>query len=241
MKLSPLPQIIVFILSLAFGRLLTVQFATDQTIADFHRAEQPLIDQVNYSQIPVDQINFLIIKVDSLKADQPELENLWWVLHKHQNSINLVSIFPSLKNNEEAETLLRSTFGVELSAGKYRLNQAFEELLASWNLSWQGYLILDEIAFRSVLGDQPIPTLGNKAPLPHPESATQLLEWKLFCRKNLQAAWQDSAQYPWFWEFDQEHLSFGDTEQSIEIWQTLLSGASTNTCVFPILDSQSDQ
>jgi hypothetical protein len=239
-KLSPLPQIIVFIISLILGRFLSVQYGSDETAEGIFPVVQPSVDQAQYGQIPADQVNYLIIKVDSLKADQPKLENLWWVLHKRHNSINLVSIFPSLIDDKNAEIILKSKFAMEVAGGRHKLTQSFEELLASLNMNWDGYLILDEIAFRGVLGDQPIPTLGNKAPLPHPEAATQLLEWKLFCRKNLQSNGKNPAQISWVWKFDQEHLSFGTSEQSVEIWQDLLADASTNTCVFPVLESQSD-
>ena len=239
-KLSPLPQIIIFIISLILGRYLSVQVATDEKTAVTFPVVQSSTDQVQFEQIPTDQVNFLIIKVDSLKAEEPKLENLWWVLHKRHNSINLVSIFPSLMKDENAEIILESNFAIEVAGGRYKLTQSFEELLASLNMNWDGYLILDEIAFRGVLGDQPIPTLGNKAPLPHPEVATQLLEWKLFCRKNLQPNGQNPAQTSWVWKFDQEHLSFGTSENSMEIWQGLLADASTNTCVFPVLESQSE-
>lgn len=239
MKHFPLPQIIVFLVSLVAGRLMGIQYFADDSAVELNRVPRQSTHPVVYENTPVDQVNFLIIKVDSLQAEQPRLENLWWLLHKRQGSLNLVSLYPSLQEDANADALLQANFGISQETGGYQLDPSFVELLHAQELNWQGFLILDQVAFQELVGNQTLSTLERTAPLPYPEPARQLIQWRLFCRKNLQSSWQMPAQNPWVSTLDQQHLSFGPTPSlGLEIWQQIMSDTPTNTCSFPVLENK---
>lgn len=239
MKLLTLPQILIFLISLILGRWLGSQYAAEHLAINLRQAASASSHQDVYGKIPSNQVNFLILKVDSIQAEQPRLENLWWLLHKPQGAINLVSIYPSLNHDTKADETLKTGFGISLEADGYQLTRSFELLLQSLNLSWDGFLILDDFAFKEILGNQTPATQEPTAPLPYAESANMLVQWQLFCRKNLQSSWQTPSQNPWVRAFNQYHLSFGpSTSLGLKIWQQLMSDTPTSTCSFPVLENK---
>lgn len=238
MKHVHLPQIFIFLVSLLVGHYGGTQHAMATTI-NLHRTPHQATHPAVFPMLPADQVSFLIIKVAVLDAAQPQLENLWWLLHKRQGAINLVSIFPSLSEDHQADSDLKSQFAILKDEQGYQLTPAFEQYLESLNLTWQGYLIVDEVAFRHLLGDPPRVTERLSAPLPFPQPAQQLIQWRLFCRKSLQSAWQEPMQNPWIRAMEGQHLSFGSpTAYGLQIWHQLMSDTPINTCTFPVLDNQ---
>lgn len=184
------------------------------------------------------QVNFLIVKVTSLEEAQPRLENLWWLLHKPQGALNLVSVFPSLDANAEVDANTLARFALFSNENGFQLSTSFEDLLRSQDIEWQGYLILDDLAFQYLIGAGSS-SLSNTAEQPFSARASMIIQWYRFCRQAFKAAWQESKESPLEQSLDSRHISFGPaTPEALNIWQQILLDTPSRRCIFPGLDNQ---
>lgn len=235
MKLYHIPQLIVFGFCLFLGRSIGSLIADAQS-APAEETRGYAYRLVAHPKPPVfyNQINFLIAQVDSLAQKHPELESLWWVLHKEKSSLNLIPLYPVLSTGLAGETVAQDRFSLLRSGKNFHLAPEFELYLHNQDIHWDGYLILDSLALSRLTGE----TLQAKG-----KNTDRLSlitnQWQKFCLSSLSLDWKTPSQIGWLEELDQHHLAFGpDPSSSLNVWQKIMLDMPQQRCSFPTLEFQ---
>jgi len=107
------------------------------------------IEEVSY-QLPLAENKFLlIIQVENLNTEKAYLEGVWLVNFQTQEpALSFFPLLPSQSDNGvEHDEELASAFSLD---DKNQPAQEFFNILSKRNLSWQGYIIIDQWAIAEI-------------------------------------------------------------------------------------------
>lgn len=150
-KIGFLFQIILVVI----GALVGFRAANTLSTAAYTAEESPQLAQQESRPLAIlqnGQRNILMVLVDNLSSPQPQLKSLWLILYMPQSPIvTLMPVFPSAMNVEsDSNEELYQNFSITPAHSGLVLEQAFLDILAEKELTWSGYVILDEIGINNL-------------------------------------------------------------------------------------------
>lgn len=135
-----------------FGTFLVIGLWMARTIHDPFHHSKPAEPNFSIGNSPIEQYRLLLVVVDNISA-KPVLQSVWWIGSREDMPTAMVSIYPSVTQQDFRDDDLVNIFKLSGIWGRLEPNQEFFDLLDEWDIRWNDYLIID-MAVQEAIIDQ---------------------------------------------------------------------------------------